>query len=188
MLVLSHYTSGFFVTQQRLTELRWPFGLFTPGFHSDWLQRPFWLVCACLYSLKNILKITCVCYAYVIKSWNHVSIMPLLLNSVVASYLLGFPGGSDSKSVCLQCGRPGFNPWVGKIPWRRKWQPTPVLLPGKFRGLRSLVGCSSWGHRVERDWATSLSLSYLLQLCPHTLPTHVITSLRNLVKSLFLHL
>ena len=90
-------------------------------------------------------------YAYVIKSWNHVSIMPLLLNSVVASYLLGFPGGSDSKSVCLQCGRPGFNPWVGKIPWRRKWQPTPVLLPGKFHGLRSLVGCNPWGHRVERD-------------------------------------
>ena len=45
-----------------------------------------------------------------------------------------FPGGSDSKSVCLQCGRPGFNPWVGKIPWGRKWQPTPELLAGKFHG------------------------------------------------------
>ena len=42
-----------------------------------------------------------------------------------------FPGGSDGKSGCLQCGRPGFDPWIGKIPWRRKWQPTPVLLPGK---------------------------------------------------------
>ena len=42
------------------------------------------------------------------------------------------PGGSDSKIGCLQCGRPGFNLWVRKIPWRRKWQPTPVLLPGKF--------------------------------------------------------
>ncbi|KAB0341322.1 hypothetical protein FD754_018248 [Muntiacus muntjak] len=39
--------------------------------------------------------------------------------------------GSDSKSICLQCGRPGFDPRVGKIPWRRKWQPTPVFLPGK---------------------------------------------------------
>ena len=47
-------------------------------------------------------------------------------------------------SVCLQCRRPGFNPWVGKIPWRRKWQPTPVLLPGKFHGQRSLVGYSPW--------------------------------------------
>ena len=41
-----------------------------------------------------------------------------------------FPSGSDNKaSVCLQCEIPGFDPWVGKIPWRRKWQPTPVLLP-----------------------------------------------------------
>ena len=36
---------------------------------------------------------------------------------------------------------------VGKIPWRRKWQPTPVLLPGKFHGWRSLVGYSPWGHK-----------------------------------------
>ena len=52
--------------------------------------------------------------------------------------------------VCLQRGRPGFDPWVRKIPWRRKWQPTPVLLPGKFHGLRSLVGYSPWG-RKESD-------------------------------------
>ena len=58
--------------------------------------------------------------------------------------------------------RPGFSPWVGKIPWRRKWQPTPVLLPGKFHGLRSLVGYSPWGcYRVGHDWATSLSLSFI---------------------------
>ena len=43
-------------------------------------------------------------------------------------------------SVRLQCGRAGFNPWVGKIPWRRKWQSTPVLLPGKSHGQRRLVG------------------------------------------------
>ena len=57
----------------------------------------------------------------------------------------GFSGGSDGKNVYLQCGRPGFNSWVRKIPWRRKWQPTPVLLPGKFHGWRSLVGYSQWG-------------------------------------------
>ena len=44
--------------------------------------------------------------------------------------------------IRLQCRRCGFDPWVGKIPWRRKWRPTPVLLPGKFHGLRSLVGYS----------------------------------------------
>ena len=54
-------------------------------------------------------------------------------------------GGSDCKSVCLQNARSGFNPWVGKIPWRRKWPPTPVLLPGKFHGWRRLVGYSPWG-------------------------------------------
>ena len=40
------------------------------------------------------------------------------------------------KSVCLQRRKPGFVPWVRKIPWRRKWQPTPVLLPGKSHGQR----------------------------------------------------
>ena len=42
---------------------------------------------------------------------------------------------------------PGFDPWVGKIPWRRKWQPTPEFLPRKFHGWRSLVGYSPWGHK-----------------------------------------
>ena len=55
--------------------------------------------------------------------------------------------------VCLQCGRLGFDPWVGMIPWRRKWQPTPVFLSGKFHGWKSLVGYSPWGRRVEHDWA-----------------------------------
>ena len=44
-----------------------------------------------------------------------------------------------------------FDPWVEKLPWRRKWQPTEVFLPGEFHGQRSLVGHNSWGHRVGRD-------------------------------------
>ena len=52
-----------------------------------------------------------------------------------------------AQGVCLQCRRPGFDPWVGKIPWRRKWQSTSVLLPGKSHGQRSLVGYSPWGRR-----------------------------------------
>ena len=55
---------------------------------------------------------------------------------------MDFPGGSEVKSVCLQCGRPGFDPWVRKIPWRRKWHPTPVFLPRESHGQRSLVGYS----------------------------------------------
>ena len=61
---------------------------------------------------------------------------------------------------CLECRRPGFDPWLGKIPWRRKWQPTPVLLPGESHGGRSLVGYSLWGRKEsEHNWATSLTHS-----------------------------
>ena len=56
-------------------------------------------------------------------------------------WLGDFPGGSDGKASFYNVGEP----WVGKIPWRRKWQPTQVLLPGKSHGQRSLVGYSLWG-------------------------------------------
>ena len=49
----------------------------------------------------------------------------------------------------------GFDPWVGKIPWRKEWQPTPVFLPGEFHGQRRLAGYSLWGVRVRHDWATN---------------------------------
>ena len=47
-----------------------------------------------------------------------------------------------------------FNLWVGKVPWRRKWQPTPVFLPGKAHGQRGLAGYSPWGCGVRHDLAT----------------------------------
>ena len=56
--------------------------------------------------------------------------------------------------ICLQCRRCGFDPWVGKTPWRREWQPTPVFLPGESHGQRSLRGYSPWVARVRHDWAT----------------------------------
>ena len=43
--------------------------------------------------------------------------------------------------------RSGFNPWVRKIPWGRKWQPTPLFLPEKSHGQKILVGYSPWGHK-----------------------------------------
>ena len=57
---------------------------------------------------------------------------------------MGFPCGSAGKNR-LQCGRPGFDPWVGKIPWRREMLPTPVFWPGESHGLYS-----PWG-RKESD-------------------------------------
>ena len=85
------------------------------------------------------------------------------LETIAAGLLhTGFPGDSDSKaSVCPQYGRPGFDPQVGKIPWRRKWQPTPVLLPRKFHGWRSLVGYSPWG-RKESTPLSNFSLSLVV--------------------------
>ena len=62
---------------------------------------------------------------------------------------LGFPGGSAVKNH-QQGRRCRFDPWVGKNPWRRKWQPTPVFLPGESHGQRSLAGYSPWG-RKESD-------------------------------------
>ena len=47
----------------------------------------------------------------------------------------------------LQYRRPEFDPWVGKILWRREWLPTPVFLPGEFQEQRSQVGCSPGGHK-----------------------------------------
>ena len=50
--------------------------------------------------------------------------------------------GKESTCQYRRCKRQGFDPWVGKIPWSRKWQPTPVSLPGKSHGQRSLAGYS----------------------------------------------
>ena len=60
--------------------------------------------------------------------------------------------------ICLQCRRPGFDSWVGKIPWRRKWQPTPVFLPGEAHGWRNLAGYSPWGHK-DLNMTEQLTLS-----------------------------
>ena len=57
----------------------------------------------------------------------------------------GFPGGSDGKEYAHNAGDSGLIPGLWRFPWRRKWQPTPVLLSGEFHGQRSLVGYSPWG-------------------------------------------
>ena len=71
------------------------------------------------------------------------------------------PGGTSGKEPACQYRRHkicGFDPWVGKIPWRRAWQPTPVFLPAEFHGQRSLAGYSQWGHK-ESDTTEQLTLS-----------------------------
>ena len=62
------------------------------------------------------------------------------------------------KYIYLQCRRPEFDPWIRKIPWRRKWQSTPVFLHGKSYGQRTLAGYSPWGHK-ESKMTERLTLS-----------------------------
>ena len=64
--------------------------------------------------------------------------------------------GKESACQCRRHKRHRFNPWVGKILWRRKWQLTPVFLPGSPHGQRSLAGYSPWGHKEwdMNDWTT----------------------------------
>ena len=80
--------------------------------------------------------------------------------------------------------RPGFNPWVGKISWRRKRQPTPVFLPGKSHGQRSLVGYSPWG-RKELDTTERLhfSLSVYLKIMFNSSASCISTPLFHKDKS-----
>ena len=69
-------------------------------------------------------------------------------------YILWIWWLSGKESAC-QCRRCRFDPWIGRIPWRKKWQPTPVFLPGKSQGQRRLAGYSPWGlKRVRHNWAT----------------------------------
>ena len=84
-------------------------------------------------------------------------------------------GVAQRINICLHCGRPGFNPGVGKISWRRKWQPTPIFLPGKSHGWRSLVGSSPWGCK-ESDTTEQLHFHSLLR-------RKVMTNLHSILKS-----
>ena len=78
--------------------------------------------------------------------------------------IVGLPwrlSGKESACQCRRCRRQGFSLWVRKIPWRRKWQPTAVILPGKSHGQRSLAGYRAWGHK-ELDMTERLHFHFSL--------------------------
>ena len=65
-----------------------------------------------------------------------------------------FTSQVTNSCQCWRRKRCRLDPWVGKIPWRRAWQPTQVFLPREFHGQRSLAGCSPWGHKeLDTKWA-----------------------------------
>ena len=75
---------------------------------------------------------------------------------LIAYRLSRWHSGKESTCQCKRHKRCRFNLRVRKIPWRRKWQPTSVFLPGKFHGQRSLASYSPWGcQRVGHDWANT---------------------------------
>ena len=82
--------------------------------------------------------------------------------------LLDFPGGTSGQESTCQYRRPEFDPWVRKIPWRRKWKPTLIFLPGEFHRQRSLAGYGPRDHEesdiTERLTHTSQDVS---ELWPH---------------------
>ena len=82
---------------------------------------------------------------------------------------MGLPQWLSSKKIHLQCVKPGFDPWVGKIPWKRERLPTPVFWSGEFRGLYS-----SWGHKesytTERLLHRYTYVPFLLNLPPTSHP------------------
>ena len=80
------------------------------------------------------------------------------------SLFRGFPGGSVGKESTCSVGDPGSIPGFGKIPWRRKWQPTPVFLPGESHGQRSLAGSNPWG-RKESDTTERLDQPVFIWPC-----------------------
>ena len=78
------------------------------------------------------------------------------------SYVLSrLPWWLRWKSICLHCGRPGFDPQVRKILWRREWLPTPVFLPRESHGQRSLAGYSPWGHKESDMTETNTSTFFM---------------------------
>ena len=79
----------------------------------------------------------------------HVDIWQNQYNIVKLKNKIKYIKKKKKKRICLQCRKPRFDPWVGKISWRREWLSTPIFLPGEFHGQRSLVGYSQWGCRVR---------------------------------------
>ena len=92
-----------------------------------------------------------------INTFLHSLLSSILFNSYLFHNLS--LGGSDGKVPACQCRRREFDPWVWKIPWRRKQQPAPVFLPGESHGQRSLEGYSAWGCK-ESDTPEGLSADY----------------------------
>ena len=127
-----------------LLNLQWPSGMHAlPHLSSQSLYVIYCCVSWKWFNLVNLLYIQQ--SVYVALLWA--SFFLTFYFILESSWLMEFLGSSAGKELTCQCGRCKrwrFNPWVRMIPWRRKWQPTLLFLPGKFHRQRSLAGYSPW--------------------------------------------
>ena len=86
--------------------------------------------------IKYLIRLVDICHLALYWKWE----------LILTYYLPRWHSGKESACQFRRHKRHRFNPWVGRIPWSRKWHPTPVFLSGKFHGQRSLVVYSPWGH------------------------------------------
>ena len=132
------------------------------------------LCCTACRILIPKLGVESVPHAVELQSLNHGTtrkFLYLILNLLV----LGLGHLVAQMVMCLSINvgdlgwRPGLDPWVGKIPWRRKWQPTPVLLPRKSHGRRSLVQATV--HGVTKSRARLSDFTFTIKFCSFSSPS-----------------
>ena len=90
---------------------------------------------------------------------------PSIFPSISVFSKPGLPLWLSWSRIRLQCGRPGFDPWIGKIPWRRERLPTPGFLPGPFRGPRSRFMGSQSQTQLSNYHCTHFHVRSCLQIC-----------------------
>ena len=116
------------------------------------IGRSFYLctrIC-CLYDMSHCTSTVTVTVSAALEMWHSPQYCLTRLgccHQMLPKYCWSFPDGASGKEPACQCRRCRFNPWVRRIPWRRKWQPIPVFLPGKSQGRWRLVGHSPRVHK-----------------------------------------
>ena len=144
-------------TRNIITTVRVNVSITPVSFHVSLLFMS--LPCTYLLSPGSHLSAFCryrlVCRFISLCKWDYTVYAVFFNDFLQYNYVEIHPCWLRQQRASLKCRRPGFDPWIRKIPWRRKWQPTPVFLPGKSHGWRSLVGYTPWGHRVRHYWATN---------------------------------
>ena len=115
---------------------------------ADWLLTGFCLCPSSSLPLPGCISVLIAVYQFFLRLSGHLILQFQVLLYCMNLFRMGFPGGSDFR-VHLRCRRPEFDPWVGRISWRRARQPTLVFLPGESHGQRSLVG---YTHGIPESW------------------------------------